>query len=47
MANLTWNEVLIISAVATVGFTLLSFWFSGLMAKKGWSWQVRSKPKKR
>lgn len=46
MANLDWGDVLIISAVATVGFTLLSYWFSGVMSRRGWSWQVRAKPKK-
>lgn len=47
MADLTWNQVLIISAVASVAFMLLSFAFSGLMAKKGWNWQIKGKPKKK
>ncbi len=46
MADLTWTDVLIIGGVATVGFTLVSYWWSGVMSRKGWSWQVRSKPKK-
>lgn len=48
MADLEWpGEILIVAGVATVALTLLSFWFSGVMAKKGWSWQIRSKPKRR
>lgn len=46
MANLTWMQVLIIAGVATVGFTLLSYWFSGVMNRRGWSWQVKSRPRK-
>lgn len=46
MADLTWADVLLIGGVATLGFVLLSWWFSGVMAKKGWSWQVKSKPKR-
>ncbi len=47
MADLTWLDVFIIGTVAAVGFTLVSFWFSGVMTRKGWSWQVRSKPKRK
>jgi len=47
MADLTFGDVLIIGGVATVGFTLLSYWFSGVMGRRGWSWQVRSQPKKK
>lgn len=47
MADLTWNQVLIIGGVASLAFMLISFGFSGLMAKKGWTWQVKSKPKKK
>ena len=46
MANLDWGDVLWISAVATVGFTLFSYWFSGLMSRRGWSWQVKAARKK-
>ncbi len=46
MAGLTWADVVIIGAVATVGFTLLSYWYSGIMAKRNWSYQVKAKPKK-
>ena len=45
MANLTWSDVVIIGAVATVGFTLLSYWFSGVMNRRNWSWQVKPKAK--
>jgi hypothetical protein len=43
VASLTWGDVVIIGAVACVGFTLLSFWFSGVMSRRNWSWQVRPK----
>lgn len=43
MAGLTWADVAILGALGFVGFTLLSFWFSGVMAKRNWSWQVRPK----
>lgn len=46
VANLTWNDVLLIGAVGFLGFTLLSFWFSGVMTRRNWSWQVKPKPKK-
>ena len=46
MANLSWPDVVIIGAVAMVGFTLLSYWFSGIMNRRNWSWQVKPKPKK-
>jgi hypothetical protein len=45
VANLTFGDVLVIGGVATVGFTLLSWWFSGLMANRNWSLQVRAKAK--
>ncbi len=45
MGNLTWGDVVIIGAVATVGFTLLSYWFSGIMSRRGWSWQIKGKSK--
>lgn len=45
MANLTWSDVVIIGAVATLGFTLLSYWFSGVMNRRNWSWQVKPKAK--
>lgn len=46
VGNLTWGDVVIIGAVGMVGFTLLSYWFSGIMNRRNWSWQVRPKPKK-
>lgn len=46
MANLSWSDVVIIGAVICVGFTLLSYWFSGVMSRRNWSWQVKPKPKK-
>jgi hypothetical protein len=46
MANLTYNEVLIIAGVGTAAFILISYWFSAIMNKRGWSWQVRAKPKR-
>lgn len=46
MAGLTWLDVVVIGAVATVGFTLLSYWYSGIMAKRNWSYQVKPKAKK-
>lgn len=46
MANLSWPDVVIIGAVATVGFTLVSYWFSGVMNRRNWSWQVKPKAKK-
>jgi hypothetical protein len=45
VANLTFGDVLLIGGVATVGFTLLSWWFSGLMANKNWSLQVKGRAK--
>jgi len=47
MAGLEWKDVVIIGAVATVGFTLISYWYSGLMAKRNWSYQVKAKAKKK
>jgi hypothetical protein len=43
VANLTWGHVVLIGGVATVGFTLVSYWWSGVMSRKGWSWQVKPK----
>lgn len=46
MANLSWPDVVLIGAVAFVGFTLLSYWFSGVMNRRNWTWQVKPKAKK-
>lgn len=46
MANLTWLDVVLIGLVGMVGFTLLSYWFSGIMNRRNWSWQVKPKAKK-
>jgi hypothetical protein len=46
VANLSWPDVVIIGAVAMLGFTLLSYWFSGVMNRKNWTWQVKPKAKK-
>ena len=46
MANLSWTDVVIIGAVGCVGFTLLSYWFSGVMNRRNWSWQVKPKARK-
>lgn len=46
MANMTWGDVLLTAAVATVGFTLLSWWFSAVMARRGWTWQAKNRPPK-
>jgi hypothetical protein len=46
VGNLRWEHVTIIGAVACVGFTLLSYWFSGIMNRRNWSWQVKPKSKK-
>jgi hypothetical protein len=46
MANLSWPDVVLIGAVGTVGFALVSYWFSGVMTRRNWSWQVKPKPKK-
>lgn len=45
MANLSWTDVVAIGAVGCVGFTLLSYWFSGVMSRRNWSWQVKPKAK--
>jgi hypothetical protein len=45
VGNLRWEHVVIIGAVACIGFTLLSYWFSGIMNRRNWSWQVKSKAK--
>lgn len=47
MADLTWGDVVLIGVVATFGFTFLSYWWSGIMNRRGWSWQVRSMPKRK
>jgi hypothetical protein len=47
MADLSWGDVMLVGGVATVGFTLLSFWYSAVMSKRGWTYQFRNKPKKR
>jgi hypothetical protein len=46
MANLTWWDVVLVGLVGMLGFTLLSYWFSGIMNRRNWSWQVKPKPKK-
>jgi hypothetical protein len=47
VADLTWGDVVLIGAVATVGFTLLSYAYSALMNRKNWTYQVKPKaPKK-
>ncbi|HET6399667.1 MAG TPA: hypothetical protein VFH47_08960 [Candidatus Thermoplasmatota archaeon] len=46
MADLSFAHVLIVSVVACVGLTLVAFWYSGLMVRKDWSYQVRAKPRK-
>lgn len=45
MANLTFTDVLLIGAVGTIGFVLLCWGIAALMARKGWSLQVKGKPK--
>ena len=46
VANLSWTDVVLIGAVIFLGFTLLSFWFSGVMSRRNWSWQLKPKTKK-
>lgn len=46
MATLTWGDVVIIGLVAFVGFTLLSYWASAIMAKRGITGQLKGKPPK-
>ena len=46
VANLSWTDVVVIGLVVFLGFTLLSFWFSGVMSRRNWSWQVKPKSKK-
>lgn len=41
MADLSFVDVLVIGAVATVGVALVSYWWSGVMVRRDWSWQVR------
>ena len=45
MANLSWPDVVWIGVVGCLGFTLLSYWFSGVMNRRNWSWQVKPKAK--
>lgn len=45
MATLTWGDVVIIGLVATVGFSLLAYWFSGPLAKRNVTGQLKSKMK--
>ena len=45
MATLSWTDVVLIGAVGCIGFTLLSYWFSGVMSRRNWSWQVKPKAK--
>jgi len=47
MADLSWGDVVIVGLVAFAGFTFVSFWFSGVMSRRGWNWQAKSKPKGR
>lgn len=47
MAGLTWLDVVVIGIVATVGFTLLSWWFSAVMNRQGWTWQAKNRPPKK
>lgn len=47
MANLSWTDVVVIGAVGCIGFTLVSYWFSGVMNRRNWSWQVKPKPAKK
>lgn len=44
MATLTWADVVVIGVVATIGFTMLSYWVSGWMARHSVSGQVKGKP---
>ncbi len=47
MADLQWLDVVLIGVVITLGFTLLSFAYSGLMSKRNWTYQVKPKPAKK
>lgn len=48
MANLEWpGDVLLIAGVGSVALILLSYWFSAVMSKRGWSWQVKARPKRK
>lgn len=47
MATLTWGDVVIVGAVAFVGFTLLSYWVSAWMARRNISGQVKASPPKK
>lgn len=47
MATLNWLDVVLIGIVATVGFTLLSYWYSAVMARRNVSYQVKPKPAKK
>jgi uncharacterized protein (DUF2062 family) len=44
VADLAFRDVLIVSLVASVAFTLLFYWFSAVMMRRNWSYQVRQKP---
>jgi len=46
MATLTWGDVVIIGLVAFVGFSLLSYWASAIMAKRSITGQLKGKPPK-
>lgn len=46
MANLNWTDVVLIGAAGCIGFTLISYWFSGVMNRRNWSWQIKPKAKK-
>lgn len=46
MANLSWPDVVVVGAVGMLGFTLLSYWFSGVMNRRNWSWQVKPRARK-
>lgn len=47
MANLSWPDVVLIGAAGCIGFTLVSYWFSGVMNRRNWSWQVKPKVAKK
>lgn len=46
MADLTWGDVVLIGLVAFLGFTLLSYWYSAVMARKGQNWQVKGRKRR-
>lgn len=45
MGNLTWTQVVLVGAVAAVGFSLLSWWYATVMAKRGWMLQAKNRAK--